>query len=197
MSGYQNKQEITAAVGVKEEGVSVTTTVDSINVVGPHLTATNVGNAVSITEFAGDILVPATTATLTVTTAHSGALITLDRAAGVTVTLPTATGSGRSYRFQVKTAITSNSYIIKVPNASTIFKGFVLMVGVEGSLKVDPRYTAADSDTITLDGVNQGGFSTGDSLEFKDIATNIFSIAGFLTWDSASFTSNNPFSAAV
>jgi hypothetical protein len=57
-----------------------------------------------------------------------------------------------------------------------------------------PWITAADSDTITLNGTTTGGLSVGDYIELIDIATNKWLVLGFTTTSSTEAT---PFSAAV
>ena len=57
-------------------------------------------------------IVNATAATLTVTKdLHSGQTVTLNRAGGVAVTLPAATGTGCVYRFVVGTTFTTDGTI--------------------------------------------------------------------------------------
>ena len=51
---------------------------------------------------------------------HANIPLVFNRAAGVTVTLPAATGTGHSYKFFVNTSVTSNSYKIQVANATDI-----------------------------------------------------------------------------
>ena len=54
--------------------------------------------------------------------------------------------------------------------------------------------TAADSDTITMNGTTTGGVSIGDEITLIDIASNQYMVKGILT---ASGTEATPFSASV
>src|SRR5437868_15459717 len=55
---------------------------------------------------------------------HDGRTLVLDNAAGATITLPAAKGTGNRFRFIVKTTVTSNGYIVKVANTTDAFIGF-------------------------------------------------------------------------
>lgn len=142
---------------------------------------------------AENVPVNVTAATLTVTAAvHGGKVITLNRAAGVTVTLPAATGTGNRYQFVVMTTVTSNSNIIKVADATDVMYGTALVAQDGGDTAVMFE-TAADSDTITLNGTTTGGIK-GDSFELVDIATDQWWVRGT---GSATGTEATPFSATV
>src|SRR5688572_20292539 len=70
--------------------------------------------------------VNATAATLTATSAlHNNKVVTLNRAAGIAVTLPAATGSGDKYRFIVGTTFTGAATIKVVGN--DIMKGTAIL----------------------------------------------------------------------
>ncbi len=132
-----------------------------------------------------------TTATLTVTAdAYNGQTIGLIRAAGITVTLPAATGTNASYNFLVETTVTSNSYKIQVANATDVISGALNVAGTTGTV----FGTLPASDTITMNGTTQGGI-IGSFVQLQDVATGIFVItAGGLIGSGTVVT---PFSAAV
>lgn len=138
-------------------------------------------------------VVPVTAATLSVTAeAHSGRTVVLDRAAGQTVTLPVATGSGNFYRFFVATTITSNSTIIRVATAAGTMAG-VAIVANDTDASASIFETAADSDTITFNGTSTGGVR-GATVELQDVSANLWSVrvVGAATGSEAT-----PFSATV
>lgn len=140
-----------------------------------------------------DSIVSATAATLAVTSAaHSGRTVLLDRAAGQAVTLPTATGTGNSYKFFVATTITSNSTTIKVADATDIMAG-VAIVANDSDASASLFETAADSDTITFNGSTTGGIK-GCTVELQDVATNLWSVR---IVGAATGTEATPFSATV
>lgn len=140
-----------------------------------------------------DSLVSVTGATATVTaTAHSGRTVLLDRAAGQALTLPAATGTGNSYKFFVKTTITSNTTTIKVADATDVMAG-VAIVANDTDASASIFETAADSDTITFNGGTTGGI-LGATVELQDVATNLWSVRVI---GAATGSEATPFSATV
>lgn len=159
---------------------------------------TNFNDVVADTVTTGSVslttpVVDATAATLAVTAAaHGGRTITLNRAAGVTATLPAATGSGVRYKFVVATSVTSNADIIKVANSSDTITGTALLLQDGGDTVVGFQ-TGATDDTISLNGTTTGGLK-GAHVVIEDIATNLWH--AHLVSD-ASGTEATPFSATV
>lgn len=145
--------------------------------------------------------IQATAATLAVTAAlHAGRTICLNRAAGIAVTLPAATGSGNRYRFVIQTTFTGAASIA-VANANDYMIGLAQM-GIDGGTLVPHQYptantgtVATESDTISLFGTanSQGGFK-GAIIEVDDIAANIF-LVNYCS--DAGGTEATPFSVAV
>ena len=121
---------------------------------------------------------------------HAGAVVALDAAAGLTVTLPASTGSGAVYKLFVATTVTSNAYVVQVANASDVIQG---VVGIATDISGVNCPTAATSDTITLNGSTTGGVK-GSWLELTDAASNIWQVKGGLV---STGTEATPFSAAV
>ena len=164
-------------------------------------TTTFSGPIVSTNGFTGDVTgaslgatpVNATASTLTVTRAsHAGRHVTLNRAAGIAVTLPAATGTGAIYTFSIGTTITSNSTTIKAASASDSFLGQALVVS-DGAAAVLGYVVAANDDTITLNGTTTGGI-IGDTIIVTDVATGLFMVNMI---SSATGTEATPFSATV
>lgn len=133
----------------------------------------------------------ATAATLTVTAADSGSIINLNRAAGIAVTLPAATGTGNVFRFYVGTSITSNTTTIKVANSSDVMGG-VATIGSSGGTSLSTG-TTSTSDTITMNGSTQGGL-IGTYCEIRDVQTNLFQVTYHGVGSGVAIT---PFSATV
>jgi hypothetical protein len=133
-----------------------------------------------------------TDSTVTITNEdHSGKTITLNRAAGIAVTLPAATGSGAVYKLIVGTTVTSNSTTIKVVG-NDIMVGHALLAQDSADTAVMFE-TAADSDTVTLNGTTTGGIA-GGVVELIDIAADTWHVQAF---GSATGTEATPFSATV
>ncbi len=136
-----------------------------------------------------DVNSTVTAATLTVTSDSNGQTINLSRAAGITVTLPAATGTKAVYTFIVATAVTSNNNIIQVANATDTLNGFAAVGGTTASV----FGTLPASDTITMNGSTTGGL-VGSYVQVTDIAAGEFLVTAALV---GSGTPATPFSAAV
>jgi hypothetical protein len=131
-----------------------------------------------------------TAATLAVTAdAYNGQTINLSRAAGITVTLPAATGTNAVYKFVATTAVTSNGYIIQVANATDTMNGLASVGGTTASV----FGTLPASDTITMSGTTTGGL-VGSYVQITDIASGEYLVSAALV---GSGTPATPFSAAV
>lgn len=134
----------------------------------------------------------AVTASRTLTASDAGTTIVVNAAAGLTLTLPAATGTGREYDILIGTTVTSNSVIVQAASAADTMTGAALTLQDGGDTNVAFE-TAADSDTITLNGSTTGGI-LGGHVKLKDVASALWSvnIIGAATGVEAT-----PFSAAV
>lgn len=151
------------------------------------------GTGAYVREFCGSGLVNATASTLTVTNAtHAGRIITLNRAAGIAVTLPVASASGARFTFIIGTTITSNTTTIKVPDAAGTMTGVAMWLK-DSADTIDGFETAGTTDTVTLNGTTTGGI-LGDCVELIDIAANQWYVR---VTGSATGTEATPFSATV
>lgn len=138
-------------------------------------------------------LVSATASTLTATSAaHAGRTVLLDRAAGIAVTLPAATGTGNTYKFVVVTTITSNSTTIKVANATDVMAGAAIVAN-DTDASASIFETASTSDTITFNGSTTGGIK-GATVELQDVASGLWIVR---VVGAATGTEATPFSATV
>lgn len=134
---------------------------------------------------------PTTATTLTIDSTYAGSIVALARAAGTTVTLPAATGSGNVYRFVSTVSVSGGSTIIKVANASDIMGGVATM-GSSGGTSLSTG-TTTTSDTITFNGTTTGGL-IGTYVELRDVAANIWKVE---VHGVASGVAATPFSATV
>ena len=168
-------------------------------------TTTFSGPVVSTNGFTGDITGAVTgavtgagtlntvTADATLTSADAGLTQVLNTTDGATVTLPAATGTGNIYRFFVGTTVTaSDTYVIQVANATDVMAG-VAIVANDSDASASIFETAADSDTITLDGSTTGGI-LGQIITIQDMASGVFSV---VSTGAATGSEATPFSAAV
>jgi hypothetical protein len=118
---------------------------------------------------------------------HGLTTVRLSAAAGLTVTMPAATGSGDKYCFKVVTAVTSNSYVIAA--AGTDILAGVVSIATDVAGVTCP--TTATSDKISMNGGTTGGLA-GSSVELEDSASGVWIVSGSLISTGAEAT---PFSA--
>lgn len=130
------------------------------------------------------------TASTTLTDFDAGTMISLNAAAGLTVTLPAASGSGATYHISVGTTVSSNSYVVQAASSSDVING-TLAVSTDAAGVVIPA--AASSDTITMNGSTTGGV-VGSYIELTDAKSGQWIVRGGLV---STGTEATPFSAAV
>ena len=132
-------------------------------------------SAAQIDAVAGARIVNCTESTLTVTAAlHANKVVTLNRAAGIAVTLPAAAGTGNSYNFIVGTTFSGAASIAK---AGSDKMGGNIRQDVAAGTGVAYHAAVASTDTISLDGTTKGGVA-GDSITLVDIATGVWCVQG-------------------
>lgn len=119
-----------------------------------------------------DDITNVTTSTYTVVEGDN--LITLNRAAGIAVTLPAATGSGRVVEFVVGTLITSNTTTLTCAGSDK-FQGFALTFPDDAAALGGWAATAGTSTIFTMDGTTRGGYA-GDTIRIRDVALNRWQI---------------------
>ena len=141
-----------------------------------------------------------TAATFTPTPGVNGDRITgIDRAAGTTITLPAATGSGAKYQFAIKTTLTSGSLVLQVANANDYFRGFAYTTQDAGGAGIswgtaNTGTVSTESDTLTWNRTTTGIATQGDYIEVIDAFANVWLIE---TEQNSNGTEATPFSAAV
>lgn len=137
-------------------------------------------------------LLSVSASSVTLDASHAGKIVVLNRAAGVTVTLPASVGNGDVYTIMVGTTVTSNNDIIKVANSSDSFVGRAIACA-DGGSGLNGWEVVSGDDTITLNGSTKGGYA-GDTIQITDIGGNLFVVNAFLNQTAAEAT---PFSATV
>ena len=128
-----------------------------------------------------DNVVSITAATYSVESTQSGAVFTLNRAAGIVVTLPTA-AAGLHYTFIVGTTFTGAGQI-NTDNASDLFSGFAQLfdpatAGDTNTFIPD----ASDDDTIDLGSAAQG-WAVGGIIRLKATTAAVWHCEAFLHGD--------------
>jgi hypothetical protein len=132
------------------------------------------------------------TASATLTRSDSETILTVNAAAGLTLTLPAAAGLGDEYRIFIGTTVTSNSVVIKVANATDILSGLAISAA-DGGATINGWETGSTDDTITFNGTTTGGIR-GDYVELIDAAAGFWSCQ---VRSSSTGTEATPFSATV
>lgn len=132
-----------------------------------------------------------TAATFEVTSAHVNKIITLNRAAGIAITLPAATGTGDRYSFYVGTTFTGNCTIDTV--GSDVMQGMAIF---NADSTGDVTYTfptTSSTDTLTMytAASNTTGGIVGAMVELRDVAAGVYSV---LYFSEAGGTEVTPFS---
>ena len=151
------------ASGIKIAGTAVTATAAELN---------------RVADVSARV-VAQTVATLAVTELlHDGKVITMDRAGGIAVTMPEATGSGMVITFIWITKFTTNGTITLADTANTLLLGHASIVDSDTTDLVHMFTPAATFDLVTLDGTNTGG-GLGCWIQYIDLATDKWSIQMF------------------
>lgn len=137
-----------------------------------------------------DDIVDASSATLGLTAKDSGKTIVLNRAAGVTVSLPIS-AVGLRFKFLVSTSVTSNAYTINTNNTTDLFTGGVIII--DSTTPEAPDMFSPDlsnDDSMAMDGSTTGGL-VGTAFEIICTAPYRWFVTGTL---NGSGTLATPFS---
>jgi hypothetical protein len=127
------------------------------------------------------------TASLTLDYRHADAVVKMDNAAGWTVTLPAAVGSGAEFKVYVGTAVTTNTGIVAAAGTDIMVGQVFVATDSSGT----PFLTSATSDKLGMNGGTTGGIA-GSMVEVTDVASGVWHVGGFLISTGAEAT---PFSA--
>ena len=130
-------------------------------------------------EIVGGSVVALTAATVELSRAtHAGRLCTLDRAAGIDLTLPAATGSGDVYEFVILTDTTDLYAFARTGN--DIIAGHAL--ADDGDGEPANGWSSKTATSASFGGAAQAsGGSKGDRIIFKDVAADTWQCSAFLT----------------
>lgn len=124
---------------------------------------------------------------------YSGRPIVLNRAAGISVILPPASGTGDVYPFYVQTTFTGAAEV-KVANANDTMTGTAILFQDAGDTVVGFQ-TGATADTVDLyEASNTTGGMKGARLTLVDIASNLWHVHYV---SDAGGTEATPFTATV
>jgi len=129
--------------------------------------------------------------------AHAGVPVVFNKAAGGTITLPNATGSGAKFLIFIGTSLTGGSFVLQVSRSADYMRGQASTIGSSGitiAVTANSGTLATESDTITWNRSTTGLATQGDYVELLDFAPNIWSVDAIYASSGAAAT---PFSAAV
>jgi hypothetical protein len=166
---------------VREDGLNTNKNVNiGINTVSANLWVAGnvtVGGTITSTGSSGSLspIVDVTASTLAPTASQSKTVFLLDRAAGVTVTLPVPT-PGIEFNFVVVTTVTSNNYKIITDAGTTLLAG----IAVSGLTNTANKQWVADGSTdvaVTMNGTTTGGI-IGSSVSLRAVQYNAGSPSG-------------------
>jgi hypothetical protein len=102
-------------------------------------------------------IIDATAATLGLTASQANSIILLDRAAGVTVTLPPP-AIGLNFSFAVKTAVTSNNHKVITDAGTTLILGGVTMTeAADTNAGLGALFNGTTHVSILMNGTTTGG----------------------------------------
>lgn len=131
-----------------------------------------------------------TAGAVSLTVAQSGSTILLDKADGLTITLP-VDAVGLTYRFVSTVDLTSSNYIIQGNVSSDLFKGGVSVIDdatPEAATMFKPD--GSDDYILTMNGTTTGG-EIGTDITVTCVASNVWYVSGTI---AANGTLATPFS---
>ena len=174
------------------DAVEITASAAELNIVdGVLATAAEINRVADVST-----RLVAAGASLTLTeAAHDGKIIALDTAAGSTITLPAASGSGMRFTFLVTVKPTSNQHRIDVVGNDE-FVGSLDILDMDAAAQASfAALDAADNDRLDLNGTTKGGL-VGDWIELIDLVADNWHVRGQLVCPAGSNVAS-PFTTAA
>ncbi len=126
-----------------------------------------------------ETFIDANAATLTLNAEDSGKTIILNRAAGCDVTLP-ASAEGLTFKFIIRTSVTSNDYSVATAATTDLFLGQITNIDTDTSNAL-AWYApdGSDDDAMSMNGSTTGGLA-GDEFTVTCIADKRWWVKGTL-----------------
>jgi hypothetical protein len=154
----------------------------------PTLTSPTITNP----TISATAVVAVTSSTVTLGATHVGRTVVLNRATGIAVTLPAATGTGSIYKLWVKTTFTGAS-TVKTAATTEAMNGTAILFADGGATVVGFNTTATDNTIDLLGTSNSTGGIFGATILLQDIETGLWSVEYV---SDAGGTEATPFSEA-
>ena len=165
-----------AAVVVDSAGLVNALDVTTLSIAGTALTAS--AAELNRVADASARIVSITAASDALTAAeHDGKIITLNRAGGIDLTLPAATGSGLRFLLIVGTAVSGDSYTVTVVDTCNDTINGNIMVLQDGGSTLIAFESGSAAVTLTMNATTTGGV-VGDWFELVDIAADTWWVRG-------------------
>lgn len=117
-----------------------------------------------------------TTATLAPTADQSGTVFLLNRAAGITITLP-APVVGLQYTFVVQTAVTSNDYGMDTDAATTFLLGVIQQVIAASATSEGQVGNGTSHVSLNMNGTTTGGLA-GSYHKVRAVSSTVWQVEG-------------------
>ncbi len=137
----------------------------------------------------GQTPVTVTASSATLGTTHVGRTVVLDRATGIAVTLPTASGTGNVYKLFIKTSFTGAASVVVGATTTELMMGTALLLQDAADTVVGFNATAATTLNLWNTDGRFGGLA-GASVTLVDVATGVWQVS--YTSDAAN-TEASPF----
>jgi hypothetical protein len=107
--------------------------------------------------------------------------VIVNAAAGLTITLPVATGSGKTFRIFVGTLLTSNSIIIDVAGSDKFYGGIFINDTGDTTAATADYFPAVGGSSVHLTlAQSVGAGKIGDWVEVTDLASVAWGVKGVL-----------------
>ena len=127
-----------------------------------------------------------TDSTYSPTVAQSGTIFTLNRAAGIVVTLPAA-AIGLKYEFYVETALTSNNYTVNAASSDDTLTGAIRLIDIatlgshidnnDNVITTGISIPAAADHQIVTNKTTTGGLA-GSYYRYRCVSDALWSVSG-------------------
>ena len=128
-----------------------------------------------------------TAATYSVAGSESGTIFTLNRAAGIVVTLPAAV-AGLRYEFYVETALTSNNYTVNAASTADTLTGFLRLIDIavigshidnnDNVITTGVSIPAAADHQIVTNKTTTGGLK-GSYYRYSCVSAAVWHVSGY------------------
>lgn len=119
--------------------------------------------------------------------AHANRVVRVNSAAGVTITMPAATGTGDVYTVFCRTTVTSSALKVAALGTDTLAGGVAIATDIAGVVML----AGGTDDYISMNGTTTGGVK-GSFVKLTDVDSGLWMVEGFLVSTGAEAT---PFGA--